>query len=163
MPVSSNVRPQIQFRHHPSIIFWNEAMLRLVSLLAITVLSGCATTTVKEFQGPDGRAIKTVKCTSDPSKCFGMASQNCPNGGTYRVISSESHAGGIAADFIPGPITWYSMTFSCGLSDGKMPDFNFAGQQYIPPALAPSPIVIKQQPSTTNCTKIGNTTNCTTY
>ena len=138
-------------------------MLKLIPLLSITLLSACATSTVKEFQAPDGTAVKTVKCTSDTTKCFALASQSCPNGGTYRALSSESHAGGLLADVLPGPVTWFGMTFACGPSDGKMPDFKFAGQQYTPPPPQPSPIVIKQQPTTTNCTKLGNTVNCNTY
>ena len=138
-------------------------MLKLIPLLSITLLSACATPTVKEFQAPDGTAVKTVKCTSDSTKCFALASQSCPNGGTYRVLSSESHAGGLLADVLPGPVTWYGMTFACGPSDGKMPDFKFVGQQYTPPPPQLAPIVIKQQPTTTNCTKLGNTVNCNTY
>ena len=128
-------------------------------LLLIGFLSGCATTSVSEFRAPDGTGIKTVKCTSDPTKCFALASQSCPADGRYRVVSSKSNAGGLAADIIPGPVTWYYMTFACGASDGVMPDFKFVGQQYTPPQ---NPIVIKQQPSTTNCTQIGNTVNCQT-
>ena len=76
------------------------------------------------------------------------------------MISSESHAGGLVADVLPGPVTWYGMTYTCGPSDGKMPEFKFAGQQYTPPPPAPAPVVIKQPPTTTNCTKIGDTVTC---
>lgn len=131
-------------------------------LLLIGLLSGCATTSVSEFRAPDGSAIKTVKCTSDPTKYFAMASQSCPTDGSYRVVSSKSNAGGIVADIMPGPITWYYMTFACGPSDGVMPEFKFFGQQYTPPPPA-NPIVNQQQPSTTNYTKIGNSVNCQTY
>ena len=132
-------------------------------IILVFALTGCATTSIKEYQAPDGTTIKTVKCTSDSAKCFVQATASCPTDGKYRVVSSESHAGGIAADLIPGPITWYSMTYACGPSDGKMPDFKFAGQQYTPVDFAPQPLTIRQQPTTTNCTKIGNSTNCTTY
>jgi hypothetical protein len=67
------------------------------------------------------------------------------------------------ADVLPGPVTWYGMTYACGPSDGRMPDFKFVGQQYVPPSPPPSPIVIKQQPTTTNCTKMGDTVTCRTY
>lgn len=130
------------------------------SILALALVAGCATGTVKEFQAPDGTVIKTVKCTSDSTKCFALASQSCTNGGVYRVLSSESHAGGLAADLIPGPITWYAMTYACGASDGKMPEFKFTGQQYAPPS---NPIVTRQRPTTTTCTPIGNTVTCNTY
>lgn len=134
----------------------------LLLALQFALIAGCATTTVSEFRAPDGSRVNSVKCTSDPAKCFAMAAKSCPGEGTYRVLSSESHAGGLAADIIPGPVTWYAMTYSCGPSDGKMPDFKFAGQQYTPPA-SPSPVIIKQQPTTSNCTKIGDSVTCRTY
>jgi hypothetical protein len=125
--------------------------LLLVPLLA--ALTGCAAT-VKEFRAPDGSAVKTVKCSSDSAKCFAAASESCPDGGTYRVLGSASRAGGLAADLIPGPITWYYMSYVCGPSDGTMPDFPFTGSQYVPPAYTP--------PTTTRCTTIGSTTTCRT-
>jgi hypothetical protein len=134
-------------------------MKSMIYLLSAALLSGCAATSVSQFQAPDGTAIKTVKCNSDSSKCFAAATQSCPGNGTYRVISSASRAGGIAADLLPGPVTWYYMTYACGPSDGNMPDFKFTGQQYIPP---PAPIVVKPAQTTTNCTAIGNSVNCTT-
>ena len=138
-------------------------MKHLCLILFIGLLSGCATTSVSEFRSPDGTQIKTVKCTTDATKCFELASQSCPADGRYRVVSSKSNAGGLVADIIPGPVTWYYMTFACGPSDGVMPDFKFVGQRYTPPPPSLNPIVIKQQPSTTNCTKIGDSVNCRTY
>lgn len=131
-----------------------------LTVLLLAVVTGCGTQTVKQYKAPDGTAIKAVKCTTDSAKCFALASQSCPNGGTYRVISSDSHAGGLLADLFPGPVTWYSMTYSCGPSDGRMPDFSFAGQQYVPP---PAPIVVKQKPTTTTCNPIGNSVTCRSY
>jgi len=129
----------------------------MLLLLQVAMLTACATGGVSEYRAPDGTAIKTVKCSSDPGKCFALASQSCPAQGTYRVVSSESHAGGLLADIMPGPVTWYSMTFACGPSDGRMPEFRFGGQQYTPP-----PVIVKQ-PTTTNCTKIGDNINCNSY
>ena len=135
-------------------------MRTYIYLAALISLTGCVTTTIKEYRAPDGSWIKTVKCSSDPVKCFMQASQSCPETGAYRVLSSESHAGGLLADFMPGPVTWYSMTFSCGQSDSKMPDFKFVGQQYVPPPRTPAPVIIKQSPTTTRCSAIGNSVTC---
>lgn len=140
-------------------------MKKLSFLLATVWLTGCASPTVSEFSAPDGTTVKQVKCTSDPQKCFASATDSC-GGGTYRVVSSESHAGGLIADLMPGPVTWYGMSYICGPSDGKMPDFAFRGQQYVPP---PEPITVKVKPQnsgprTTNCTPTyGGGMNCTTY
>jgi hypothetical protein len=131
-------------------------MRSLSLLIGAMLVTGCASTSVSEFRAPDGASIKTVKCNTDPTKCFVAASQSCAEIGTYRVLSSESRAGGIAGDVIPGPITWYYMTYACGPSDGRLPDFEFAGQQYVPP---PPP----RAPRKTNCIAVGNTVDCTTY
>ena len=127
-----------------------------LGVLALLLVS-CAGTSVKEFQSPDGTAVKTVKCNVDSQKCFVAASESCA-GGTYRVVSSESHAGGTLADVIPGPVTWYGMTYVCGPSDGKMPDFKWQGATYTPP-----PAPVKSAPSTTNCTRIGDSITCSSY
>lgn len=131
----------------------------LIVFPLIVLIAGCATTSVSQFQAPDGTSTKTVKCNTDPAKCFNSATQSCPVDGTYRVVSSASRAGGLAADLIPGPVTWYYMTYICGPSDGVMPDFKFTGQQYVP---APAPVIVRQTPTMTNCSAIGNTVNCTT-
>jgi len=111
----------------------------LGTVLCLTCV-GCATTGVAQYQAPDGTATKTVKCNTDSAKCFAAASQSCPGDGTYRVIGSASRAGGLLADLMPGPVTWYYMTYICGPSDGRMPDFAFTGQQYVPP---PAPIKVE--------------------
>lgn len=128
--------------------------------LAVLV-SACATSSVTQIRAPDGTAVLTVKCSADATKCFAAATESCPAPGTYRVLTSASRAGGIAADLMPGPVTWYYMTYVCGPSDGRMPDFAFQGQAYVPPAV----IVTQPRPAatTTNCFKAGNTVNCTTY
>jgi hypothetical protein len=126
-------------------------------------LASCAAPSVSEYKAPDGTSVKTVKCTSDAAKCFNVAAQSCPEPGTYRVVSSHSNAGGLIADILPGPVTWYSMTYACGASDGKMPDFKFVGQQFTPPAPTNSSITVRQQPTTTNCTRIGNSVTCNSY
>ena len=131
-----------------------------LTLLSVVLLTGCVTPTISEYQAPDGTKLKKVKCTSDSQKCLVTASQSCPDGGTYRVISSESHAGGLVADLIPGPATWYGMTYACGISDGQMPDFKFHGQRYTPP-----PIIVNQsnqRSTTTRCNRLGDTVTCNT-
>jgi hypothetical protein len=133
-----------------------------IMLLMLLFLTGCGTTSVTEYQAPDGTTIKTTKCSADSKECFQTASKSCPNSGSYRVVSSESHAGGIFADILPGPVTWYGMTYVCGPSDGKMPDFKWQGQQYTPPA-APTTIINKSRPTTTNCNTYGNNTTCNSY
>ena len=162
-PLMSNVRPHKDHIRSASTMKSETTPLQASLIAAVLTLSGCASTAVKEYRAPDGTSIKTVKCVSDSSKCFMNASQSCAPSGTYRVLSSESHAGGALADWIPGPFTWYSMTYSCGPSDGRMPDFVFGGPQYIPPPPPPAPVIIKQKPTTTTCSTIGNTVTCNTY
>jgi hypothetical protein len=100
-------------------------MLRFFLLGAACVgLTSCITSG-DTFTAPSGATASTVKCNQSPNGCFKQASQTC--GGPYQVLDSESHAGGALADAIPGPVTWYVMTYQCGPSDGKMPAFAFRG------------------------------------
>jgi hypothetical protein len=132
-----------------SLFFFPSAML------SIAFISGCASPTVTDLRAPDGRAMKNVKCTGDSQKCMNLASDTCKDaGGTYQVIRSHSNSGGIAADIMPGPVTWYNLTFICGPSDGKIPTFVFQGQQYSP----------SQGGTTyTSCSQSGRSVNCFSY
>jgi hypothetical protein len=75
--------------------------------------------------GPSGETLTVVKCKVNSRDCMAEANQMCR--GSYQVYGSESHAGGAFADILPGPVTWYTMTFKCGKSDGRMPDFQYSG------------------------------------
>lgn len=118
-----------------------------ISVFDIVTLTACATTSVKEHRSPSGIAMKTVKCNADSSKCLTAASRSCGDG-SYQVYSSESHAGGIAADIFPGPVTWYSMSYVCGPSDGKIPEFKWTGPTYtqaVPASVAGSNSAVTAQ------------------
>lgn len=126
--------------------------LHLVIPFFIVLLVGCgATPEVKTFVGPSGEQINTVRCIKDTSACFDKASEVCSLK-PYKVINSYRNAGGLYADFIPGPVTWYTMSIVCGVSDGYMPTFPLRGKE---------PSMPKVQH--TSCNKIGNSVNCTTY
>ena len=104
----------------------------VISIIVVLLFVGCASTSESSFSAPDGSTYKTVKCSQNSFECMQKASKSCPSG-KYKVVSSESHAGGLVADIFPGPVTWYSITYVCGKSDGKMPTFPFTGQKYTPP------------------------------
>lgn len=113
--------------------------IKVSMLLAVTAaLSGCVSGSAGDVQTPGGQKLHQVKCNGSPNGCFNEAAKLC-KGGTYQVIDSDSHAGGLIADILPGPVTWYRMSFICGKSDGRMPAFPFQGQQFVPP-----PVVINQ-------------------
>src|ERR1700761_1234790 len=98
--------------------------LWLVLAFAGLTLSACMTSG-DTFTGPSGAKANTAKCNQSPDGCYKTASATC--GGSYQVLDSERHPGGAFADLIPGPITWYVMTYQCGPSDGKLPTFAFRG------------------------------------
>jgi hypothetical protein len=102
-------------------------------LLAGAALSACsAPPSSTSFVGPSGEQIHSTKCSSSPQGCFQEAAKTC--GGPYRTLDSESHAGGTVADILPGPVTWYGLTYSCGKSDGSIPSFDFRGKAGAPEA-----------------------------
>jgi len=109
-------------------------LMRIFSILVLAAtLGGCMETTNQSFNGPSGTPVETAKCNQSSTACLQKAAQTC--GGPYLVLDSESHAGGMLTDATgPGPFIWYSMTYQCGRSDGKMPTFAFRGPQYVEPA-----------------------------
>jgi len=80
----------------------------LTAIGIAALLTGCASTGIEEVRGPSGAAMKSVKCVSDSGKCMAAASESCGNG-PYQVLDSSSNAGGVFADLLPGPVTWYRM------------------------------------------------------
>jgi len=126
-----------------------------ILIASLAALSGCVSSGGEAVPGPSGKAMQEVKCNGSPSGCFKKANVMCK--GPYQVIDSSSNAGGLVADILPGPVTWYRMSFQCGRSDGRMPAFPFRGQQYTPP-----PVVVTS-PTTTTCNRYGNSVTCNSY
>ena len=102
---------------------------------------------IASFVGPSGKPAYEVKCSRAPVDCYQKANKACK--GPYQILDSESHAGGLLADVLPGPVTWYRMTFSCGPSDGRLPTFAFRGPR---PSI---PVAPMRQPTVTNCQVYG--------
>lgn len=101
-------------------------------LAGLLVLAGCAASDggagLVPLNAPDGSTYYRVKCSGTEQKCLAAANQTCA--GPYQVITSESHAGGLVADVLPGPVTWYSMHFQCGPTDGVIPAFRPNGATF---------------------------------
>jgi hypothetical protein len=97
------------------------------------------------YHAPGGGEVHVTKC-KDQGECYDQASQSC-GGGSYQVIDSDSHAGGILADWLVGPVTWYKLMYTCGRSDARFAAFPWRGRQYEPGHSA-------------TCTRWGNTAIC---
>lgn len=110
---------------------------------------------VQSMPLPSGVTASYVKCNFKPNKCMKSAASHCK--GAYQVLDSESHAGGLVADLMPGPTTWYSITFLCGKSNGAMPTFPFRGSDFI------MPTIVIPQSTHVQCTSSGGFTNCYSY
>jgi hypothetical protein len=126
-------------------------------LIALTAagltLSACVKPEQTTTTGPTGKTMATVKCSQSPNGCYESAATTCT--GSYNVLDSYSKAGGLVADIIPGPVTWYYMTYQCGPTNGRLPSFAFRGQSYKPPVYV--------APTTTTCNRYGNNVRCNTY
>lgn len=118
-------------------------------LAALFVLTGC-TTSQESVTGPSGGIVHQAKCSGSPNGCLNEAGKTCA--GPYQVLASSSNAGGLVADVLPGPVTWYNMSYQCGSSDGKMPSFDFRGGVYRAPVQ-----------TTTTCNKFGQSVTCRSY
>jgi S1-C subfamily serine protease len=56
--------------------------------------------------------LQRAKCSMSLNGCYQQAHDAC-NGRHYQILQSESHPGGLLADVLPGPVTWYTITYSC--------------------------------------------------
>jgi Bacterial SH3 domain len=76
----------------------------------------------------DDGEVHDVKCKKNSRDCIRKAEKVC--GGEFRTLHSESHAGGLLKDTLPGPVIWYYLEYECGYSDGRLPKFAFRGPHY---------------------------------
>jgi hypothetical protein len=118
----------------------------MICFVAAVLFSGCCS--AQTIVGPSGKPLHhhTAKCSQSREGCYAQATRDC-RGGPYQILDSESHAGGLLMDVIPGPVTWYSMSYTCGPSDGRLADFPFQGPRF--------------NPSIRTCQQFGNTVTCT--
>jgi hypothetical protein len=132
--------------------------MRALRAAAITAafFTGATPATADTFVGPSGQAVQQTKCSHSPSSCYNEAHNACR--GPYQIVDSESHAGGMLADIFPGPVTWYSFTYVCGRSDGRLASFPLRGAA---PRMPNNPF----QSRTTNCfsNHFGNMTSTSCY
>lgn len=132
----------------------------VILTISTALLPGCQTAP-KSFTGPTGETVNTVRCTTDPTSCFETASEVC-GGGSYKVVSSYRNAGGLFADILPGPVTWYTMSVVCGISDGVMPQFPLRGTEpAMPPPTSIQAPAANSRPTTTTCFQTGSVLSCT--
>lgn len=136
-------------------------LTRQIIASCMLTLPACVPTQQTSMTGPSGEAMLVARCSQSPSACYQAASNSCT--GSYQVLDSYSKAGGIMADVIPGPVTWYYLTYQCGPSDGRTPTFPFRGPQYVPPPVYQPSVPVYRPPQTTTCNRFGNTLRCTTY
>lgn len=99
-----------------------------ILLLGLVACSG-----VREVKTSSGESVFETKCKGGPADCFADAKSKCSEG--YEVLDSESHAGGALADAMPGPVTWYRITFRCdAFAQASKPSFEHRGPAYQTPA-----------------------------
>ncbi len=83
----------------------------MICFVAAVLFSGCCLG--QTIVGPDGKPLRPAhqaKCKS-PTGCYEQATRDC-RGGSYQILDSESHAGGLLIDILPGPVTWYGMSYA---------------------------------------------------
>ena len=143
--------------------YWGVTMKRrfLMVALCALALSACVEPQQTSAIGPSGQTMLVAKCSQSPNGCYQKASETCS--GSYQVLDSYSKSGGLVADVLPGPVTWYYMTYQCGRTDGRTPTFPFRGQQYVPPPVIQAPVQTYRPPTTTTCNRFGNSLTCNSY
>lgn len=109
--------------------------IRRPVFVLVIVGAACHGTGVRELRGAGDERVYEAKCKS-AAECIANTRATCASG--YELLDSESHAGGLLADALPGPVTWYSMTFKCDVTgSSERPDFPFRGATYNAPSAAP--------------------------
>jgi len=99
----------------------------ILLVLATTIATGCGVG-LKTIQAPNGAYYYQSKCNMSSDNCIEEAQRACYEvNGRFITINSESHGGGMLADFLPGPVIWYTLTFLCGGNDYNFPQFAFHG------------------------------------
>lgn len=128
---------------------------------ALLLLSGCAGT--KEFRSPSGDVMHVTKCKFSEAQCFNDAFETCK--GPYEVLNGVRSTGGLLADALPGPVSWFKMTYKCGAGSNVIPEFRNDGRPVIMPQMVVPQFTPPQQPAPANvtCTKFGNSVNCSAY
>lgn len=66
-----------------------------------------------QTKSPTGSESYKVKCKQDRGSCLVEASEEC-KGRPYYVVSEDQHWGGLFADWMPGPVPWWTMVVACG-------------------------------------------------
>lgn len=77
-------------------------MKRLL-IVSVLLVSGCAAGLSGVAHGPSGKAVYIAKCNTNKAVCMETAYRTCQ--GAYSILAGESHAGGLVADVLPGPVT----------------------------------------------------------
>lgn len=106
--------------------------MRHAALIVATLIATSANAETTVMRGPSGANVFKTTCRGSSDGCYQEASANC-RGGSYQILSSENHGGGIFGDVFNGPIQYYSMSYSCGRSDGRMAQFPRTSPYYVPP------------------------------
>src|SRR5262249_38695271 len=92
----------------------------MICFVAAVLFSGCCS--AQTIVGPSGKPLQhhRAKCSQSPTGCYEQATRDC-RGGPYQILDSERHAGGLLLDILPGPVTWYTMSYTCGpLTDASL-------------------------------------------
>ena len=107
------------------------------------LLVSCGPAGPEKITAPNGGTGFALTCQRSRENCLTQAGEQCGREGYY-VVSESSHAGGILADALPGPVTWYNIQVACGEPE--------AG--YRPPRQA-QPVVYNPEPAkaTVRCRK----------
>lgn len=107
-------------------------MNKAIFIAALLVASAAHAETTA-MRGPSGGNVYTTKCSGSPDGCYQEASSYC-RGGSYQILGSETHGGGLLGDWMNyGPVNYYTISYRCGASDGRLAQFPRSGAEYVPP------------------------------
>ena len=98
------------------VVFVEALGLALVGLMAC----GGGVERIESASTKGSADFFTAKCKGGIADCADDARTQC--GGDFTEVHRESHMGGVFADALPGPVTWYTLSFRCGASAADATD-----------------------------------------
>lgn len=118
----------------------------LLIVVAMTVMA-CGAAGPRQIFSSSGNVGFTLECTHSRENCLIQAGAMCGSAG-YHILNESSHAGGLLADWLPGPVLWFNIQVECGP----------APVGYRPLAATPTTTSAQVEASTTEAVDLGGLT-----
>src|SRR5215831_11962336 len=126
---------------------WMVKSVGMICFVAAALFSGCcsAQTIVLRAESPSS-PLTARNAVVRPRAAMSRQPETA-EGARIKFWIARAMLEDCLQNILPGPVTWYAMSYTCGPSDGRLADFPFRGSRYKPPSIQ-------------TCSQFGNTVTC---